>query len=194
MSTRHAILIFVLGFYGAASANACPACNIHNHLAKSVASSLNIVVGKLATNLGDWRIKAEVVRSLGGSYRAGQVVEMRAWAQGEDVGKLFIFSDPTSAEPKFPILETQCEDEVLFLLRLIRLENKSSKGTRDQNRFWNVRHYWRGLHDDGDDQADGRDRAGQDMGGKLAEHSNDGEARDQDGDPARDFSRRFFAA
>lgn len=129
MRAWRTVFVLAVALHAAASAEACPACNIHNHLAKSVASSANIVVGKLATNLGNWRIKVEVVRSLRGSYRPRQVVEMRAGAEGEDVGKVFLFSDPpTSNEPNFPMLQMECEDEVLFLLRLISLEKKPGKG------------------------------------------------------------------
>lgn len=131
MKARQTLLVFVMGFVATSSTNACPACNIYNYLAGSVVQSSNVVVGKLAARVDVYNVKVEVVRTLHGSLRPGQTVEMKAWTKPEDTGRLFIFSDPWD-EPSFPILGIEFEDEVRFLLRLADLEKQAYKGGRDQ--------------------------------------------------------------
>lgn len=106
---------------------ACPGCNIHNHLASSVCSSSNIVVGKLVARETDYSAKVEVVRKLFGRYRAGQVVSMPSWNRPEDVGQTFVLSDPTD-RPSFEQLELDFEDEVVFLLKLRKLQASQKPG------------------------------------------------------------------
>lgn len=110
-----------------ATSDACPSCNIYNYLAESVVQSTNVFVGKLFSRVNDNECKAEVVRTLLGPYRPGQIIELRAWTRAEDTGKFFIFSDPWDA-PGYPMLEPDFEDEVRLILRLIDLQIKARKG------------------------------------------------------------------
>jgi hypothetical protein len=53
-----AIVLAVL--YAPSVASACPDCNIHNYLAKSVASSKNIIVAKAVKQVDDETALVEV--------------------------------------------------------------------------------------------------------------------------------------
>jgi hypothetical protein len=127
LSLRAAIVLLALVFVASVRVSACPACNIHNYLAESVLQSTNIVVGRLSARADGERVTVEVIRTLRGSYRPRRVIEMQAWTQPADTGKVFIFSDPWDY-PSYPVLEMDFEDEVQFLLRLGELERASLSG------------------------------------------------------------------
>jgi hypothetical protein len=126
---RHTILLgLVIGALSTHILQACPACNIFNYLGTSVLQSSNIVVGKLIGIQTNSLIRVEVIRTLQGHYNAKQVVEMRGWADTNDIGKEFIFSDPHHIDPDYPMLDLSDEDEVQFLIRLAKLERERLKG------------------------------------------------------------------
>jgi len=134
MKTQRLVLVLAFGMIATVSARACPACNIYNYLAESVVGSSNIVVGKLGARLDNSRVKVEVRRVLRGAYQAGQVVEMEAWTKPEDVGMVYIFSDPWD-EPSFRVLELPFEEEVRFLLRLADSETRDHKSAPNVGRI-----------------------------------------------------------
>lgn len=106
-----------------AAIEACPACNIYNYLAESVAQSTNIVIGKLVARESDSKVKIQVINTLRGPRRAGEYMVLNAWSRPEAVGQTYIFSDPWD-NPSFPMLEMDCDAEVRALIRLVDLERK----------------------------------------------------------------------
>jgi len=143
MSPRSVIFALAVGLAAPISARACAGCNIHNYLAKSVLSSESIFIGKITArtdNQDDGRVipvlnatvRCEVIRTLSGTNRPGQTIEMTEWTRPEDVGKTFIFgiiSHSAWLQPNFPILPTEAEDEVRFLLKLGELQWEVQKNS-----------------------------------------------------------------
>lgn len=95
---------------------ACPHCNVHNYLAASVRSSTNIFVGKVIRAVDDKTAEVEVVKSLRGDYEVGSKVKTKMYKSKDYLDKQFIFSNPTSWDPRFEVLTPDYEDEVLFLM------------------------------------------------------------------------------
>lgn len=116
------LVSLLLGWPG--TIQACPACNIYNYLAESVAGSTNIVIGKLVARESDSEVKVQVIKSLRGPRKAGDFIRLNAWCGPEAVGQTYIFSDPWD-NPSFPMLEMDCEAEVKALIRMADLESKN---------------------------------------------------------------------
>lgn len=96
---------------------ACPACNINNYLDDSVRSSHDIFVGRVIRQIDEHTAEVEVVRRLRTWYKVGSKVKTKMFHASKDIGKQFIFSDPTSWPPTFEVLPLEFEDEVLFLIQ-----------------------------------------------------------------------------
>jgi hypothetical protein len=94
---------------------ACPSCNIHNYLASSVRSATHIFWGEVLRQIDDKTAEAEVLKVLVGNHKVGSVVKIEMYGAKEYVGKRFIFSNPCSHPPTFPVLPVELEDEVLLL-------------------------------------------------------------------------------
>ncbi|MCP4156800.1 MAG: hypothetical protein GY757_54305 [bacterium] len=117
------IAIAVFMFFCAEQANACPACNIHNYLAKSVRNSTKIFHGKVIRQINKYKADVEVLKVLRGKVRVRSRVQCRMYNSKEYTGQKFIFSNPISREPMFgasptfEVLHLEYEDEVLFLMK-----------------------------------------------------------------------------
>ncbi len=96
---------------------ACPHCNIHNYLAKSVESSKNIYVGRVLSQVDEQHAEIKVLRVIRGERQAGEKVKTQMWMAGRDVGAELVFSDPTSWPPNYPVLPLFVEDEIRFLIQ-----------------------------------------------------------------------------
>lgn len=97
-------------------APACPACNIHNYLVNSVGCSENIVVGRLKEDMGDGKIKVEVLRTIRGDYKTGDLVVMESFYRApKEYDECFVFSDVKHTHPSFEVLPLSFEEEVRFL-------------------------------------------------------------------------------
>jgi len=96
---------------------ACPACNIHNYLAASVRSSTDIFHGEVLRQVDDKTAEIKVLRVLRGKRKIGAAVKSRMYGAKKYVGEEFIFSNPTSHQPTFEVLQLKHEDEVLFLIQ-----------------------------------------------------------------------------
>lgn len=95
----------------------CPACNIHNYLAKSVQSSTHIYEGEVLRQVSRTEAEVRVLKVLRGDHKVGSQINSEMFLSGRYVGERFLFSNPTSEEPRFEALPPEFEDEVLFLIQ-----------------------------------------------------------------------------
>lgn len=105
------------------AAQACPACNIFNYLYSSINSSKNIFIGELVSDDAQMHGTARVLRVVKGEYSPDAVVNVTT-RYSPEIGKTYIFSDPTLGGPDFPMLDWDplLEDECRFLVRLPQSE------------------------------------------------------------------------
>jgi hypothetical protein len=96
---------------------ACPACNIFNYLATSIRSSSKIFVGKVLKEVDENHAEVEVTKVLRGDYAIGAIVNLEVYRAKEEIGKTYIFSNPTSWPPRFEVLTLDFEDEIKFLMQ-----------------------------------------------------------------------------
>jgi hypothetical protein len=107
-------------------AEACPNCTISVDLPPSIASATNIYLGRVVRSLDQRQVEVRVERVLRGPLTQGQRVKVAVRRAGipvinakEDLGRLLLLSDPTSAEGEwtYPVLAPEFEDEVRFLMQ-----------------------------------------------------------------------------
>jgi len=96
---------------------ACPHCNIHNYLAKSVESASNIYVGQIVAIPEENTARVKVLEVLRGTHSPDDQVTVEFYGDRGDIGRKYLFSNPTSWPPDFPTLSLSLKDEVSFLIR-----------------------------------------------------------------------------
>src|SRR5262245_62019660 len=101
--------------------DACPHCNIHNYLDKSVESSTDVYVGQVISLQGEGAALVKVVEVLRGRRAVGEQVKVELYADKDIIGTRQLFSNPTNHPPSFPTLPLWMKDEVSFLLTKDRL-------------------------------------------------------------------------
>ena len=111
------MLVSVIIFLSTTAAVACPDCNIHNNLAKSVRSSNDIIIAEVIRKLDDNTAEVKVTKVLRGNRQAGEMVTFKLSEADKKIGKSFIFSNPTAWPPRYEILPNELEDEVTFLIK-----------------------------------------------------------------------------
>lgn len=120
MRKENACAVFAVvaaGIFWTRLAVACPHCNIHNYLDRSVQSSTNIFHGEIVRELDDRTAEVQLLKVLRGKYEVGSKVKVEVHGSKERIGEKYIFSDPTSYPPTFEILPLEFEDEILFLIQ-----------------------------------------------------------------------------